>query len=70
MRRRLTASSRQEASESKARQVRFVSTVQDAARNMGQALVGQHDQTGQIVLKMPKLALVVKQVAEDRRMVR
>jgi hypothetical protein len=41
-------------------EISFVRAVEDAASHIGQALVGQHDQSGQIVLKMPKLALVLK----------
>jgi hypothetical protein len=47
----------------------FVRTVEDAAGAMGQALVGQDDPSGQVVLKVPELALVLKQIAEDRRLV-
>jgi hypothetical protein len=36
----------------KARDVRFVGTVEDAARNFGHALVRQDDEHGQIVLEM------------------
>jgi hypothetical protein len=53
----------------KTREMRVVGALQDAARNTGYALVGQDDQPGQIVLEMPTLALVVKQVAEDRSVV-
>ena len=52
-----------------AREVGLVGALKDAAGDIGHAFVGQDDQPGQIVLEMPKLALVVKQVAEDRRMV-
>src|SRR5262245_45978096 len=52
----------------KARQIGFVGTVENAAGHIGHALVGQDDEPRQIVLKMPKLALVRKHVAEDRRM--
>ena len=48
----------------KAGEVGFVRAVEDAATHIGQALVGQDDQSGQIVLKMPKLALVLKQIAK------
>jgi len=51
----------------KPRQVGLIRTVEDAAGDIGHAFVGQDDQARQIVLKMPKLALVLKQVAEDRR---
>ena len=51
----------------KAGEIGFVGALQDAAGDIGQALIGQDDQPRQIVLEMPKLALVVKQVAEDRR---
>jgi len=51
----------------KAGEIGFIGTVEDAAGHIGQALVGQDDEPGQIVLKMPKLALVVKHVAEDLR---
>src|SRR4051812_47548124 len=47
----------------------FVSTVQEAAGHSRHALVGEDDEPSQVVLKMPKLALVVKQVAEDRGMI-
>jgi len=47
-------------------QVGFISTVEDAAVNIAHTFVGQDDQARQIVLAMPKLTLVVKQVAEDR----
>ena len=53
---------RQEAGE-----VGFVGAVQDAARHIGEALVRQDDESGQIVLEMPKLALVLKQVPKDHR---
>ena len=43
----------------------FVRTVEDAARHIGQALVGQDDQSGQIGLKMANLALVLKQLAKQ-----
>ena len=46
-------------------QIGFIRTVQDAAGHMGHALIGQDAQPGQIVLKMSKLALVLKHVAED-----
>ena len=49
----------------KAREVSFVGAVEDAPGDIGHALVGRHDQTAQIVLEMPKLALVVQEVAED-----
>jgi hypothetical protein len=48
-------------------EIGFVSTLEVAAGDIGQALMGQHDQSGQIVLEMSKLTLVLKQVAEDRR---
>ena len=44
-----------------------VGALENAPRDMGQALVGQHDQPRQIVLNMPKLALLVKQVAKNHR---
>jgi hypothetical protein len=50
----------------KARDVRFVGTVEDAARDIGHALVGQDDEPGQIVLEMPNLAVVVKEIPEGR----
>jgi hypothetical protein len=46
-------------------EVGFVGTIEAAAGDISQALVGQHDETGQIVLEMPKLALVLKQVSEN-----
>jgi hypothetical protein len=49
---------------------RFCMQVHDIFRvdagDIGHTLVGQEDQPSQIVLGMPKLARVVKQVAEDR----
>jgi hypothetical protein len=51
------------------REIRFVGALEDVARHMGQALVGQDDPPGQVVLEMPQLALVVKHVAEDRGVV-
>ena len=53
----------------KAGEIGVVGALQDAAGDIGHTLVGEDDQPGHIVLKMPKLALVVKQVAEDRRVV-
>jgi hypothetical protein len=41
--------------------------LQDAAGESGQALRGQNHQAAQIVRNMPQRALVVTQVAEDRR---
>jgi hypothetical protein len=49
------------------REVGLIRAIEDVAGDTGQAVVRQHDQPGQIVLHMPKLALVLKQVAEDRR---
>ena len=49
----------------KAGEIGFVRAVENAARHIGQTLVWQDNQSGQVVLKMPKLALVVEQVAED-----
>jgi len=51
------------------REVRFVGAVEDAPRYIGHALVRQHDEPREIMLEMPKLALVLKQVLEHRRMV-
>jgi hypothetical protein len=48
--------------------VGFVSTVQDAARHIGEALVRQDDEPGQLMLEMPKLALVLKQVPKGYRL--
>jgi hypothetical protein len=48
-----------------ARDVCLVGTVEDSARDIGHAFVGQGDEAGQIVLEMPKLAPLLKQVAED-----
>ena len=49
---------------------RFCMQVHDIFRvdagDIGHTLVGQEDQPSQIVLDMPKLAQVVKQVVEDR----
>jgi hypothetical protein len=50
----------------KAGEVGVVGAIKNAAGDIGQALVGQHDQPRQIVLKMPKLALVLKRIAEER----
>ena len=47
----------------------FYRRSQDAKCHIGHAFVGQHDQPGQIALQMPKLTLVVKQVAEYRGVV-
>jgi hypothetical protein len=49
-------------------EVGFVSAVEDAARNVGETLVGQDHQPGQVMLKMLELAAVLKQIAEGRRM--
>jgi len=46
-------------------EVGCVSPGEAAAGHTGHALVGQHDETGQIVLEMPKLALVLQQVSEN-----
>jgi hypothetical protein len=46
-----------------------VRTVEDAAGASGQARVGQDDQAGQVVWEVPKLAVVLTQIAEDRRLV-
>jgi hypothetical protein len=46
------------------RAVRFVCAVEDAPRNMGHALVGQHDEPREIMLEMPQLAVVLKQVPD------
>src|SRR6266576_945321 len=51
----------------KAGEVGFVGALQEAAGDIGHALIREDDQAGQIVLEMAKLALVLKQVAEDRR---
>ena len=42
-----------------------VRAVEEAATPMGHALVGQDDPSGQIVLNMPTLALLLKQLAKD-----
>ena len=51
----------------KAGEIGFVRAVEDAAGNIGHAFVGQHHEPREIVLEMPKLTLVLKQVAEDPR---
>ena len=51
----------------KAREVGVVGALQDAAGDIGHALMREDDQAGQIVLEMATLALVLTQVAEDRR---
>jgi len=48
----------------KPREVGFIRTVEDAAGDIGHALIGQNDQASQIVLKMAKLALVLQQFPE------
>ena len=45
----------------------LVSTVQDTAGDIAQAFVGQDDQTGEILLKVLKLAAILKQVLEGDR---
>jgi hypothetical protein len=52
----------------KAGEVGCVGTLQDTAGDIGHALMGEDDQPGQIGLEMAKLAQVLTQVAEDRRM--
>jgi hypothetical protein len=47
-------------------EIGFISAVEDAPGNIGHALVGQDDEPGQIMLKMPKLTRVLKHVTEDR----
>ena len=49
----------------KARDICLVGAVQEAAGDMGHALMGQDDEPGQIMLEMSKLTLVVTQVAEN-----
>ena len=49
-------------------QVRFVSALQHAAGDVGQAFVVQDDQARQIVLEMLKLAPILEEVPEDARM--
>jgi hypothetical protein len=51
-------------------QIRFVNALKDGAVHMNQALIGQHDQPSQIVLEIVKLVLVVKQLANDYRVLR
>ena len=64
MRRRLTSSSRQGASKRTPERLVLSALSRTAAGDTSQALIGRHDQTGQIVLNMPELTLVVKQVAQ------
>ena len=49
-------------------QVRFVSTLQDTAGDVGQAFVVQDDQARQLILAMVKLAPILAEVPEDVRM--
>jgi len=51
------------------REIRLVGAVEDAPRDMGQALVGQHAEPRAIMLEMPKLTRVLTQVPKHRRMV-
>jgi hypothetical protein len=43
------------------REAGAVGAVEDTPGAIGHALVGQHDQPGQIVLAVPMLALAIKQ---------
>jgi len=47
-----------------ARQIGLVGAVQNAAGDVRQTLVGEHHQPGQVVLEMPELALILKQVGK------
>jgi hypothetical protein len=44
----------------KAGEIRFVGVLEDATDHIGQALVGENEEPRQIVLNMPKSALVLK----------
>jgi hypothetical protein len=48
-------------------QVRFVSALQHTTSDIGQAFVVQDDQTCQGVLKMAKLAPILKEIAKNVR---
>jgi len=48
-------------------QVRFVSALQHTARDIGQAFVVQNDQACQVVLKMAKLAPILKEISKNIR---
>ena len=48
-------------------QVGFVSALQHTARDIGQAFVVQDDQACQVVLKMAKLAPILKEISKNIR---
>jgi hypothetical protein len=50
--------------------VRLIGAIKNTAGDMGQALVGQHDEPREIMLEVPKLALVLNQVAQDHGVLR
>ena len=50
-----------------ARQVGLIGTVEDAAGDVGHALIGKYHKASQIVLKMSKLLSVFKQIPEGNR---
>jgi hypothetical protein len=47
-------------------EIRFVGPIQNTAGDMSQALVGQHAEPYEKMLEVPKLALVLAQIAKDR----
>ncbi len=49
----------------KTRQVGLVSAIEDAIGDVSQALVFQHDQARQVVLKMAECTLILTEVAES-----